>query len=51
MDLLFTSIKDAIRLKLYLTANGLRETLVKSEDQFMYTFQVDQRKEAATSRH
>ncbi|MBS4208804.1 putative sporulation protein YtxC [Bacillus sp. FJAT-50079] len=44
MELLFTSIKDAIRLKLYLTANGLRETLVKSQDQFMYTFQVDQRK-------
>lgn len=40
LELIFTSIKDAIRLKLYLSANGIKEKLNESQGQFNYTFDV-----------
>ncbi|MBS4176078.1 putative sporulation protein YtxC [Lederbergia citrea] len=44
MELIFSSIKDAIRLKFFLTANGLGETLMENQGQFMYRFSTDHAK-------
>lgn len=44
MDLVFTSIKDAIRLKFFLSANGLKERLEDSHGQFIYKFSADRKK-------
>ncbi len=44
LELIFTSIKDAIRLKIYLSANGIKEKLNESQGQFNYTFDVHSEK-------
>ena len=38
LELIFNSIKDAIRLKLFLSANGLQESFTESQGQFIYSF-------------
>lgn len=38
LELLFNSIKDTIRLKLFLSANGLQKSFTESRGQFIYTF-------------
>ncbi|MEK3890431.1 putative sporulation protein YtxC [Bacillus sp. FSL K6-3431] len=44
MELIFTSIKDAIRLKIYLSAHGVKEKLKESQSQFIYTFSNEMEK-------
>lgn len=39
LELIFASIKDAIRLRIYLSANGLHDSIQESKGQFMYSFQ------------